>query len=216
MKNTKVYVPKARIYALCECAILLALAVVLSYVKIFQLPFDGSITLFSMLPICLISIKYGVKWGLGAAFCYSWFQILQGGVFGWGLTPVMLIGSLLLDYVLAFTVLGLAGIFRKKGYLGMVLGIVLVCALRFVVHFLAGVILWANLEEFVAFGQSWVNRPVLYSICYNGIYMLPETVLTSVMGAVILKIPQIKRLITSGIPAMVTEINVANENSKED
>ena len=216
MKNTKVYVTKTRIYALTECAILLALAVVLSYVKIFQLPFDGSITLFSMLPICLISIKYGIKWGLGAAFCYSWFQILQGGVFAWGLTPVMLIGSLFLDYILAFTVLGLAGIFRKKGYLGMVLGIVLVCALRFLVHFLAGVILWANFEEFIAFGQSWVNRPVLYSICYNGIYMLPETILTSVMAAVILKIPQIKKLITSEIPATVNEISVPSGDSKED
>ena len=216
MKNTKVYVTKTRIYALTECAILLALAVVLSYVKIFQLPFDGSITLFSMLPICLISIKYGIKWGLGAAFCYSWFQILQGGVFAWGLTPVMLIGSLFLDYILAFTVLGLAGIFRKKGYLGMVLGIVLVCALRFLVHFLAGVILWANFEEFIAFGQSWVNRPVLYSICYNGIYMLPETILTSVMAAVILKIPQIKKLITGEIPATVNEISVPSGDSKED
>ena len=216
MKNTTVYVTKKRIYAMTECAILLALAVVLSYVKIFQLPFDGSITLFSMLPLCLISIKYGIKWGLGAAFCYSWFQILQGGVFAWGLTPVMLIGSLFLDYILAFTVLGLAGIFRKKGYLGMVLGIVLVCALRFLVHFLAGVILWANFEEFIAFGQSWVNRPVLYSICYNGIYMLPETILTSVMAAVILKIPQIKKLITGEIPATVNEISVPSGDSKED
>ena len=216
MKNTKVYVTKTRIYALSECAILLALAVVLSYVKIFQLPFDGSITLFSMLPLCLISIKYGIKWGLGTAFCYSWFQILQGGVFAWGLTPIMLIGSLFLDYILAFTVLGLAGIFRKKGYLGMVLGIVLVCALRFLVHFLAGVILWANFEEFVAFGQSWVNRPVLYSICYNGIYMLPETILTSVMAALILKIPRIKKLITNEIPAAVNEIRVPNDASKED
>ena len=83
-----------RIFTLCECAIMLALSVVLSYVKIFSLPFDGSITLFSMLPICLVSIKYGLKWGLGTAFCYSWFQILQGGVFAWGLTPTMLIASL--------------------------------------------------------------------------------------------------------------------------
>ena len=110
MTNTK----RTRVFALCECAMMLALAVVLSYVKIFTLPFDGSITLFSMLPICLISIKYGIGWGLGTAFCYSWFQILQGGVFAWGLTPTMLIASLFLDYILAFTVLGLAGLFRKK------------------------------------------------------------------------------------------------------
>ena len=192
MKNTK----STRVYALCECAIFLAIAVVLSYVKIFTLPFDGSITLFSMLPICLISIKYGIKWGLGAAFCYSWFQILQGGVFAWGLTPTMLVASLFLDYILAFTVLGLAGLFRKKGYLGMISGVALVCVLRFLVHFIAGVVLWANLAEFVAFGQEWVNQPVLYSICYNGIYMLPETILTTAMAAVLLKVPQMKRILT--------------------
>ena len=185
-----------RIIALCECALMLALAVVLSYIKFWQLPFDGSITLFSMLPICLVSIKYGLKWGLGTAFCYSWFQILQGGVFAWGLTPTMLIASLFLDYILAFTVLGLAGLFRKKGLLGMVMGIVMVCALRFLVHFVAGVVLWANLEQFVAFGKEWVNRPALYSICYNGIYMLPETVMTSIGAWLLLKIPQMKRILT--------------------
>ena len=197
MKNTK-------IFALCESAILLALSVVLSYIKFLELPFDGSITLFSMLPVCLVAIKYGWKWGLGTAFCFSWFQILQGGVFGWGLTPVMLIGSLLLDYILAYTVLGFAGVFRKKGYWGMLGGITLVCVLRFLIHFLAGIILWANLEEFVAFGQSWVNRPVLYSICYNGVYMLPETILTVAIAAIVLKIPQFKRLITSSATPFYT------------
>ncbi len=197
--NTQLASRITRIITLCECALMLALAVVLSYIKFWQLPFDGSITLFSMLPICLVSIKYGLKWGLGTAFCYSWFQILQGGVFAWGLTPTMLIASLFLDYILAFTVLGLAGLFRSKGYWGMIAGIALVCVLRFLVHFVAGVVLWANLEEFIAFGKEWINRPVLYSICYNGIYMLPETVLTTVMGAILFKIPQIKRVITQPI-----------------
>ena len=183
-----------RIRMLCECALMLALAVVLSYVKLFQLPFDGSITLLSMLPICLVSIKYGLGWGMGTAFCYSWFQVLQGGVFAWGLTPIMLIASLVLDYVLAFSVLGLAGVFRKKGVVGAVSGVALVCALRFFVHFASGVILWANLEQFVAFGKEWVGRPVLYSICYNGIYMLPETVFTVVAALVLFRLPQMRRL----------------------
>lgn len=181
--------------ALCECAVMLALAVVLSFVKFFQLPFDGSITLASMLPICLVSIKYGLKWGLGTAFCYSWTQILQGGVFSWGLTPVMLIGSLFLDYIIAFTVLGLAGLFRKKGFWGQIIGITLACVLRFLVHFLAGIILWANYAEFVAFGVEWVNQPVLYSICYNGIYMLPDTAIVLVLAVLLLRIPQTKRLL---------------------
>lgn len=183
-----------RIRILCESAILLALSVVLSYIKIVQLPFDGAITLLSMLPLCLISIRHGLGWGVGSAFCYSWFQILQGGVFSWGLTPVMLVGSLLLDYILAFTVLGFAGLFRKKGTVGILCGVGLACTLRFVSHFVSGVVLWANLERFVAFGQEWVGRPVLYSLCYNGIYMLPETVLTVVGAVLLFRIPQFRRV----------------------
>ncbi len=181
---------------LCECAIMLALAIILSFIKVIEMPFGGSVTLVSMLPICIIGIKHGPKWGLGTAFCYSWFQILQGGVFSWGLTPGMLIASLILDYVLAFTVLGLAGMLAKKGTVGQIAGVATVCAARFVIHFVAGVILWANLEEFVAFGASFVNRPWLYSLLYNGAYMLPETILTVVVAFVLLKIPQVKRLIT--------------------
>lgn len=193
MQNTRIN----RLRALCECAIMLALSVVLSYIKFFKLPFDGSITLFSMLPVSLIAIKYGWRWGLGTAFCFSWFQILQGGVFGWGLTPQMLIGSLLLDYILAYTVLGFAGMFRKKGYFGWLGGITMVCVLRFFIHFLAGIILWANFEQFEAFGKVIQDSPALYSICYNGVYMLPETVLTVAVAAILLKIPQVKRLFTS-------------------
>ena len=178
---------------------MIALAVGLSYIVLIRMPFDGTVTAFSMLPICLISVRHGIKWGLGSAFCYSWFQILQGGVFGYGLTPGILIASLFLDYILAFTVLGLAGLFRRKGTPGMVCGIVMVCVLRFLVHFVSGVVLWANYEQFMAFGVEWINRPVLYSICYNGAYMLPETILT-VIGAVLLfQVPQFRRIM--GLPA---------------
>ena len=182
--------------ALCESAVYLALAVVLSYVKFAQLPFDGAITLASMLPICIISIRFGIKWGLGAAFCYSWSQILQGGVFAWGLTPGMLIASHLLDYILAFSVLGRAGMFRQKGFAGKIGGITLACFLRFVVHFLSGIILWANFEEFVAFGTEWVSRPVLYSICYNGVYMLPDTAICVAIAVLLFKIPQVQKMLS--------------------
>ena len=188
---------QTRTRALCECAIMLALSVILSYIQFGNLPFGGSITPASMLPICFVAIKYGPKWGLGTAFCYSWFQILQGGVFGWGLTPGMLIASLFLDYILAFTVLGLAGVFSKKGVLGNILGVTMVCVARFLIHFLAGIILWANLEQFVAFGETFVNRPVLYSLLYNGSYMLPETVICIVVAILLLKVPQTKRLLTN-------------------
>lgn len=184
-----------RTRALAECAILLAAAVALSYVKVIQLPMSGSVTLLSMLPLCLVSIRHGLGWGLGTAFAYSWFQILQGGVFAWGLTPGMLLASLFLDYILAFTVLGLAGLFRRFGTGGIVAGVVLACLLRFLSHFLAGGLLWANLEEFIAFGREWIGRPWFYSLCYNGVYMLPETVFTAIGSFILFRIPQVRRLL---------------------
>ena len=187
---------RTRTQALVECALLLAMAVALSYVKLFTLPFDGSITLLSMLPVCLVAVRHGTAWGLGTAFAYSWFQILQGGVFAWGLTPGMLVASLFLDYILAFTVLGLAGVLRRRGMGGVLLGVAMVCLLRFLAHFISGVVLWANLEEFVAFGREWVGRPWLYSLCYNGVYMLPETVFTVLGAFVLFRVPQMRRLLT--------------------
>ncbi|MCI8589972.1 MAG: proton-coupled thiamine transporter YuaJ [Clostridiales bacterium] len=181
--------------ALVESAIMIALAVVLDMVKIWQMPYGGSVTLLSMMPIMLVSIRHGIGWGLGSAFCFACIQMITGGVFGWGLTPATLIGSLLLDYIIAFTVIGLAGLFRKKGAYGIIAGIVLVCTLRFLSHFASGFILWANLEQFVAFGKEWVNHPVLYSLCYNGIYMLPETIFTVVATMLLMNIPQTKKLI---------------------
>ncbi|MBO4355606.1 MAG: energy-coupled thiamine transporter ThiT, partial [Clostridia bacterium] len=154
------------------CAVMMALAFGLSFVPLAQMPLGGKITLFSMLPICFVAIKYGVLWGLGTAFCYSWLQVLQGGVFAWGLTPGILIASLLLDYIVAFTVLGLAGVFGKKKRWCYVLGTIFACVLRFVSHFVSGVVLWAEYDAFEVFGISYEGMPVLYSLFYNGFYMI--------------------------------------------
>ena len=125
---------KAKIKVLAECGILIALAAVLSLIKIWQLPWGGSVTLFSMLPIALISIRHGVKTGLFSAFVYAVIQLVFGilfdGLLGWGLTAGALISCILLDYIIAFTVLGLSGLFADKGMGGVIGGTVLaVCAL---------------------------------------------------------------------------------------
>ncbi len=79
-----------------------------------------------MLPCAMVSIMFGLKWGFAAAFVESVVQLAFGvtmdGILGWGLTPAMLIGTLLFDYILAFTVIGFAGIFRNKGYIGICVG----------------------------------------------------------------------------------------------
>lgn len=171
---------KNRIRVLAECAIMVALATVLSLIKVWEMPLGGSITLLSMLPIMLIAIRHGTRVGLFTAFVYAAGQLFLGlsSLMSWGMTPVMWIGSVVFDYLLAFTLLGLAGVFKKHGFPGAVAGIVLACVLRFVSHFISGSIFFA-----VWCPEGW--NVVLYSICYNGGYMLPELILT-VMGACLL------------------------------
>ena len=189
MQNTKTKI-------LVEGAVMVALATVLSFIRVFKLPWGGSITLLSMLPIVLFSIRRGVSWGLIVSFVYSLVQFAQGvmdGLFGWGLTPGMLIACILLDYLGAFTVLGIAGCFRKKGLPGWIGGITLAIVLRFVLHFLSGVVIWHS------FGELWsgfaTDNTYLYSFLYNGCYMLPELIFTLAGAVALLSAPQTKRLL---------------------
>lgn len=189
MKNEKVL-------TLVEGAVMVALATVLSFIKIINLPWGGSITLLSMLPIVVFSLKRGIGHGLTASFVYSLIQFGQGcteGLFGWGLTPVALVACIFIDYIFAFTVLGIAGIFRKYGTPGMIGGSVLAMALRLVCHYTSGVLIFGS------FGELWngltINEPWLYSLLYNGAYMLPEIVFTTVGVVILLSVPQTKKLI---------------------
>ncbi len=177
---------------LVEGAIMIALATVLSFIRVVKLPWGGSITLLSMLPIVLFSIRRGIKSGLTVSFLFALIQFIQGimdGLFGWGLTPGSLITCIFLDYLLAFTVLGLAGLFRQKGVTGWISGIALAILLRFTMHFLSGVIIWQS------FGQLWgdffTENTVLYSLLYNGAYMLPEMIFTIIGAVVLLKMPKV-------------------------
>ncbi len=187
-------------YALkvCLSGIFIALATVLSLIKVFKAPLGGSVTLLSMLPIIMLSFILGTKWGVGSAFVYSLIQLGLGialdGLLGWGLTPVMLIGTILLDYIFAFTVLGFAGVFAKKGYLGLCIGTAFAVILRFICHFISGFIIFSELSQFEIFGKVFQNRPVLYSLCYNGLYMLPELIITVIVAAILFKIPQIRKM----------------------
>lgn len=194
--------PKAKFTTrmLVEGALMVALAAVLSLITPFHriFPFGGSVTLLSMLPICLYSIKYGVRYGLGVAMVYAIYQLLEGiireGLFSWGLTPVMLMACIFFDYLLAFTVLGTAGAFRKKGLTGQVAGVVMALFFRFVSHFISGVVVFASA------GKIWdeldfvANNKYIYSAAYNGGYMLPEIVFTAIGAVILLGQPQLRKL----------------------
>lgn len=192
---------KENIIRLTETAVFIALAVALSMVKIFKLPLGGSVTLVSMLPICILSFRYGVKWGFFSSFIYSLFQLMLGittdGLLGWGLTPLMLVGCILFDYIIAFTVLGIAGAFKKMGEKGLYLGLTVAFLLRFASHIVSGYFIFAYLDQWEIFGSTFVNKPLLYSICYNGTYILPELIITIAVVVVLMRFTAVKKLIFS-------------------
>jgi len=175
---------------LVTSAVMLALASVLSTIKIFQMPLGGSITLLSMLPVVLLSIKYGTKWGLFSAFAYSLIQFALDfpSLMGYGYTAFIWAGSIVFDYLIAFTILGIAGIWRDKGFKGIMAGIFLALCSRFLSHVISGSIFFA-----VWCPDGW--SPIPYAVCYNGAFMLPELIFTLAGAAVLFKLPQTSRLL---------------------
>ena len=186
MRNTKVRL-------LAEAAVMLALAIALSFVKIWDMPMGGSVTLLSMLPIMLIAIKNGTGWGVGTAFVFSLFPLLQGvmsgNVFPYCQTLAIVILCVAFDYIVPFTVLGFAAVGKKKfGTTGVYVGIVAVCFIRFLCHYITGVFIWG---QWAPEGMA----KALYSLLYNGQYMLPETILTLVAAVLLLRAKPIQKLL---------------------
>ncbi len=173
-------VKNEKLQCMIECAIMIALAFILSKIEFWHMPLGGSVTLLSMLPIVVLSIRRGVKWGLIGGFLYALIKMFLalGEVVGWGLTPIGLIGCILFDYLIAFTVIGLGGLFRNAGRGGMIAGTALALFLRFCSHLVSGTLIFD-----IWMPEDWSN-PFLYSIAYNGAYMLPELIIT--VAAVIL------------------------------
>lgn len=187
MERTK----RLNVNKLVTSSIFIALAAVLSMIKVYQLPLGGSITLLSMLPICQLSLKYGIKWGFVCSFLYGALQlgIDLGKIMSWGLDVRMWIGCIVFDYLLAYGILGFSGIFRNRKMPLMLTGVGLAVFLRFASHFISGSIffdIWMP-EEF--------DNPYFYSLVYNGSYMLPEMIFTIIGAGIIFGVPVIRRLI---------------------
>ena len=172
----KIYMNK-NVKKLTVSAIFIALSTVLSLIPIVQMPLGGKLTLLSMLPVCLIGVMYGIKYAIIPCLAYGLIQTFLGGIFGWGLSLGQLIACMLLDYIVAYGCMAFSGLLRKKGVVGICVSISIAMVGRFVCHFVSGVVLWSTLDVF--------NNPYIYSLCYNGAYMLPEMILT-IIGAVLL------------------------------
>lgn len=141
----------------------IALAVVCSMIKLFEMPLGGSVTLLSMLFIVLIAYWYGPYVGIMTAVAYGLVQFVMEPIF-------YTIPQMLLDYPLAFGALGIAGFFHKKKW-GLQIGYVAGVLGRFVFSTLSGIVFFA---AYAPEGMS----PVLYSIGYQASYLLPEMVVT--------------------------------------
>ena len=179
-KNTR-----KNVLALVETAMMVALAVGLELLSgLIPGPwaFGGSISL-GAIPIFYLSYRRGWKWGVSAGFVYACIQMLLGFYVPPANTVTAIALCVLLDYVLAFTALGLASAFAapfdKSGkpsarLVGYIVGAIGASALRFVCSFLSGVILW---DSYAPEGMNvWV-----YSLVYNGSYMLGNAAIAAVV-----------------------------------
>jgi len=155
--------------SLVESSLLIAIGFVLSYITIIRLPWGGSVTALSMLPILMIGSRHGIKWGLGSGFVYACLQMLQQFYPPPSGTAAAYIAVVLLDYILAFTILGLSGLFRTKKY-GLLIAAPLCLAFRFLSHFISGIVIWS---EYAGEQSAWI-----YSLTYNGSYMGIEMITT--------------------------------------
>ena len=168
---------RTRLLAMVEGALMVALTVVLDLLPLPSWPQGGSITV-AMIPVIYYSYRRGAKWGLMAGMVHAAVQMLLG----WYAPPAGTIGAtvlcVLLDYVLAFALLGgadvIARLFGGRRLVGYGIGALCVTLIRFVCSFLSGVLLWGS------YAPEGVNVWI-YSLTYNGSYMIPNAILTTVL-----------------------------------
>lgn len=201
---------KNKTLSLVECAVMIALATALSMIKLAELPYGGSITIASMLPIAIIAYRRGMGWGLGSAFVYGVIQQLLGlNSLSYVTTWQSIVAVILLDYIVAFTVVGLAGIFRNKiksQAVALTLGCVFVSVLRYICHVISGATVWAGLS-------IPTQAALSYSFVYNATYMLPESIILAVSAAYIgsvidFRSDKLKRIVHSGSEAYSPVISI--------
>ncbi len=164
--------------AICEGAIFIAIAWALSFVEL-NLWFQGGSIDAVMIPLVIFAVRWGAGWGLGASLLFGTLKFFLAGGFaiGWA--------SILLDYTIAYMMIGLAGLFRGRP-VGLIYGSIVGGIGRFLIHFLSGITIYAQYmpEEFMGITMENVW---FYSALYNGGYMLPNIVLSCVAGALLMK-----------------------------
>lgn len=199
---------------LCESAIMIAVATILSELKVITIPFGGGITICAMVPLILLAYRWGTKWGIFSSFVFGVIQLFIGiAKHNFGFELWMVIVDILLEYVLAYTLLGLGGMFRdkfKSPVLALSLGGLVAIFARYLIHFIAGFLIWGSYAEWffqegdgMAIGASVLNSfqgfglSVVYSGIVNGSLMLGEMVVSVVALVILAKIPAISKKMTA-------------------
>ena len=181
-----------------ETGILISLAFVLSLI---QIPFylGAQITFASTLPIILIAFRENKLWSFLVSFLFGVFQLLIGivrdGLLAWGLISTQLFWCILLDYIVAFTLIGICNYFKNSKEKWQIFGIFLVFLLRYFCHIISGCIIFNKLSQWSLFGQIFERKAFLYSVCFNGIFIIPEFAITCAVFLAVIKIPYLKKLI---------------------
>lgn len=196
--------------------VFIALATVLSLVVVFKLPYGGSITLLSMLPVMMLGYMYGIKLGILCGLVYGIVQAMLGASMSSafaGLTGFKVVLMAILDYLVAFAVLGTAGMLKgkiKNDTVAFSLGAAAAGFLRLLAHFTSGFILWGSYAEwffgaenmnnefgnFILSNFSGTSLAMLYSAIYNGSYMIPEIIITVIGIVVIMNVKPLRKEIT--------------------
>ena len=195
-------------YKMVLSAIMIALSVLLGMVAPVKLPFGGSVTFFSQVPLIAISWIFGVKWGCFAGLALGILKMILGaGNFAYvnGFLAYLLLA--LLDYIIPYTFLGLGGIFKNKmrrRTFEIGIGSFWVCALRYACHFLSGIVLWNSNAP-----SQLISDVIRYSAEYNASYMIPETIIT-IIGAII-----IEKLVLSKLDENGVYIHEKNRNKEK-
>lgn len=169
---------KIRLRALCEGALFIAAAQLLGYVKLFSLPNGGSITL-NMLPIFIYCTRWGFGLGISAGFTLGLLQLFLDGAYAWGWQ------SIIGDYLLAYTVIGLAGLFPRREK-GLFTGIILGSTARFLVSYVVGATVWSEYMPEHFFGMT-MTSPWFYSALYNGSYIFSCMILDLAAAALLFR-----------------------------
>ena len=166
------------IQALCEGALMVALSQILGYLKLFPSMSEGGSITFAMFPLCLYAVRWGLGKGLLAGFVFGLLQLLLDGAYAWSWQ------CMILDYLCAYTMLGLGGLFRGKKW-GIFAAIVAGGLGRLLFHFISGATIYRIVAPTEVLHFGTFSSPELYSLVYNGIYLIPCIALALAVAGVL-------------------------------